>query len=130
MFPFPSTEPKPPRPPRTTTGLDPEDRGKMILLGVAFLFVLALAGGLYPSTRSQYAPPPKTGTTVPGTKDGVVLDISPAPLFPEEEAEEIQRILLERMAKLAPIAQGTAAVDPEPYEYLVDQATLNARILN
>jgi hypothetical protein len=132
MFPLPTTPPPPPKRPRTTTGLAPEDRGRLILLGVGLLFCLAVAAGLYSYIRATSAPPPTAPPpgAGPGTGEGPILDISPAPLFPEDEAEEIQKILLERMTTLAAVTDGVAAVDPEPYEFLVDQATLNARVMN
>ncbi len=130
MFPFPSAPSPPPKRPRTTPGLEPEDRGRMILLGVGLLFCFALAGGLYSYIRAASAPARPEPVPAEGGVELPPMDIRPEPLFPEEEAEEIQKILVERVAGLAPIAQGVAAVDPEPYEFLVDQATLNARVLN
>jgi hypothetical protein len=130
MFPFPSAPPPPPKRPRTTPGLAPEDRGRLVLLGVGLLFCIALVAGLYSYIRTVSAPPPKPGPTGGKPFEGPGKDIAIMPLFPEEEAEEIQKILLDKMSAMPAIAQGVPAVDPEPYEFLVDQATLNARVLN
>lgn len=126
MFPFPPSPPTPgSRPP---SGVSPEERGKVVLLGAAFLFCLGLIAFLFVYSRGKSAPPeaPSPG---PGPAPGAV-EIETVPLFPEEDAEEIARVLLEDLSKMPPPAEGVAASDPEPFDYLVDQATLNARVLN
>jgi hypothetical protein len=136
MFPFPES-PTPSRGARSAAaGTSPEDRGKIILMGVGLLFCIALMTGLYAYTRSGRGtaaptPAPADPTLVdPTLVKPTELEIGVVPLFPEEQAEEIEKDLLDRFGKLGRILDGVPAPDGEPFDFLVDMATHDARILN
>jgi len=131
MFPFPETPTPSPGSRRPPVGTSAEDRGKIILLCVGLLFCLALMTGLYAFTRSGKAPePPSTPGPAPTPSSGPAIEITPVPLFPEEQAQEIEKDVLERMAGAGEVLDGVPAVEPGPFEFLVDRATLDVRVLN
>jgi hypothetical protein len=113
--------------------MTPEERGKIILLGVGFLFCVGLGVACYVYIRSGSAAPPQPveGTTPAAVApDGPPIEIRSVPLFPEEEAAEIENFLREDLGKRPAPADGVAATDPAVFDYLVDQVMLNARLLN
>jgi hypothetical protein len=129
MFPFP---PEPPSPAsRAAPGITPSEKGKVVLLGVAFLFVLGLMVFFYVFSTSGSVAPPAPPEGAPGVPvPGPSLEFQPVPLFPAEEAAEIEGILREKLKDAPPPGDGVAAVDPAVHEVLLDAATLDARVLN
>jgi hypothetical protein len=101
-------------------------------MGVGLLFVAALVAGLSAYGSRRPVPSPAAPGPDASGEPGVLppISVQPAPLFPEEEAEEIARILLERWPAAADIVQGVPGADPAAFAFLVGEATLNARILN
>ncbi len=130
MFPFPPSPSQPPRRPRTSPGVTPEERGKFVLLGVLFLACLGLLA-FFSTMLSTRAPAPAPEATVEkALPPGPSVEFQAVPLFPEEEAEEIGKSLLEEFGRLPPVADGVAAADPEPFDFLLDKAVLDSRVLN
>jgi hypothetical protein len=131
MFPFPESPTPSKGASRVPPGTSPEDRGKIILLGVGFLFCVALMTGLYVYTRSGPTPAPEqTAPMVPAPAPVPPKEISIVPLFPADQAQEIEQDLLEKFGTLGKILDGVPAPDGEPFDYLVDMATHDVRILN
>ena len=129
MFPFPPEPPMPSKGPRTSTGMTPEERGKFVLLGIGLLFCLGAIAAFYAYARSGGAVP-KEPAGGPEPPPGPIVEFKAEPLFPEEEAPELEKILLERMQEHPGTTHGVPATDAGPFDFLVDQATLNARVLN
>lgn len=134
-FPNPTSPPEPGPRPRggsvaPPAGATPQEKGKLVLIGVAFLLVTGLMVGMVVLAGSS--PEPAGGAPPPGGVDAAPTEIEfrPVSLFPEEEAEEVEKGLRERMASFAGIVDGVPAEDPAPYAYLLDQVTANARVLN
>jgi hypothetical protein len=136
MFPNPFAPPPPPPPgSRLPSGITPQEKGKMILLGVALLLVLGVMGGMFAFYGAGDEPPPSAGDPmdIPASKggaEGPLVEFKPAPLFPEEEGAEVERILREDLAEWKDVVDGVAAVDPRPHDYILDQVSRNARIMN
>ena len=129
MFPFPSS-PSPPRGPRSSPGVTPEERGKVVLLGALFLACLGMLAFFYTFLRSRSATAPQPSEAPVAPPTGPLPEIQVVPLFPEEEGPELEAGFLEDIAKLPAVVDGVDAADPEVYDYLIDQSLLNARVLN
>ncbi|MHC4922848.1 MAG: hypothetical protein ACYTG4_02060 [Planctomycetota bacterium] len=138
MFPFPPT---PPIGPDAKGGVTPAERGKIIVLAVAFLVVLAfgaflvlsesaLLGGADESGASSVAPdaPDVNSGGGPPTVDSKEPRI--VPLFPEDEADMVRQTIRDGLEKLPAIVDGASAEDPEPFEFLVGQVAGNFRVIN
>ena len=132
MFPFPDP-PSTPSGPRRAPGIDPGERGRFIVLGVGLLFVLGLLGGAYVlATRGGGTATKPPGPPAGGAKGGVepIIEWKPEPLFPEEEGQEVEARLRERLAAFREIVDGVPAVDPAPFGLLLEEVTSNARVMN
>ena len=133
MFPtIPTPEaPSPGGTPRNA-GASKTERGRLIMLGVAMLFVVGILVASFSLLRGGSAAPPSAGVTPPGaTPAGTLppIEVTAVPLFPEEEGLEIGKSLREKLAGFS-ILDGIAAPDAGPYETLLRAATLDARVLN
>ncbi|HEU4394484.1 MAG TPA: hypothetical protein VFS92_02900 [Planctomycetota bacterium] len=109
------------------------DRGRMVVLGVALLFVVGVLVGAFSVLRGAGgARAPSAGVTPPGTPPAgtpLPIEVTAVPLFPEEEGLEIGKAIREKLAGFS-ILDGIAAPDAGPYETLLRSATLDARVLN
>jgi len=134
MFPSLSPPDDPsPRGLRPGDGVSKSERGKIVLLGVALLFVAAVLvtatsalrvpGTPPPGADAATPEPPGSGTTMPP------IEVAAVPLFPEEEGLEIGKSIRERLGE-ASILDDVPAPDAGPYETLLRAATLDARVLN
>ena len=138
MFPFP---PPPPTGVRSSPGVTPAERGRIVFLAVAGLVVLALGVSVYaylgtrpsaepPGPAPGGAPPAAPGAPVPPVAVPPEVEFKAEPLFPEEEASEVEDKVRTKLASIPGLVEGTAAEDPEPFEYLLGEVTKDFRVLN
>jgi len=96
----------------------------LLVLGFGALTVMNLKGGARaPAPGGEGAPGERALPAKP-------VEITVTPLFPSEEAEEVETRIREDMAKFKGIVDGQPIPDPEPYEYLLDEVTKNYRVIN
>ncbi len=130
MFPFPD----PPSGPGARPGVEPRERGRLVLLGVALLLVVGMIAGAFVLARTggeaKPAGPARDPLAVGTTGPGPIVEFKPEPLFPEEEGQEVEARLRERLAAFKDIVDGVPAVDPAPFALLLDEVTSNARVMN
>ena len=135
MFPNPFSPPPPPPAPRSSPGLTPQEKGRIILMAVAMLVVLGMMGAMVVYSQgtlpgdTERDPQDMPADPRPGG-DGTAKPLEIVPLFPEEEGAEVEGILRADLAKWTDVVQGVAAVDPEPYALLLDRVSGNARVMN
>ena len=135
MFPNPFSPPPPPPAPRSSPGLTPQEKGRIILMAVAMLVVLGMMGAMVVYSQgtlpgdTERDPQDMPADPRPGG-DGTAKPLEIVPLFPEEEGAEVEGIFRADLAKWTDVVQGVAAVDPEPYALLLDRVSGNARVMN
>lgn len=139
MFPNPFGPPPPPPGTRIPPGITGGEKGRMVILGVAMLLVLGVMGALLvyvqsafevPAAKEEGPHPQDMPPEKPAPGEGPEITFAPSPLFPEEEKEEVERILGEDLAKWTDVVDGVPAVDPGPFNLLLDRVSSHARIMN
>ena len=134
MFPtLPTPESSSPGGRPRNAGVSKTERGRMIMLGVAMLFVAGVLVGSFSVLRGSggKTAPSADGTLPDALPPGTLppIEVTAVPLFPEEEGLEIGKAIREKLAGFS-ILDGIAAPDAGPYETLLRAASLDARVLN
>jgi hypothetical protein len=83
------------------------------------------------TTPDGKAPRPLvTDGTGPGGAPAPDIEFAPAPLFPEEEAREVELGLQEKLRHFRGISDGVLEFDEEPYRMLLEETVGNFRVVN
>jgi hypothetical protein len=133
MFPFPKSPKNDPAGLPRTPGISSEERARFVIMGVLFLTVLGgiIGSYAYLNSRKPSASIPVAAPDAPPVPGELPpMEVTAVPLFPEEQRGEIEKSFAEQASSFAGILDGVAAPEPGPYDFLVDKATLDTRVLN
>ncbi len=126
--------PPPPPPPGAPPTVSRREQFRLVALALVALAITLSLAWTWGRGRAPAPAPATPATGVPGDGGapipGSPVDVTPVPLFPEEEAREVEAALMERLRTFHGIRDGEVADDPESWRFLVEEVTRNYRVIN